>query len=199
MTRRFSAMAVALTFGLAGGLLAVQNQQQQQEPDVEIEVDDAEVQRDTQQQQQREAQQQQQLRSRENLQETRFRQQEQLIHRASALMDLEVKNPAGEDLGQIEDLTITNDGKVEYAAISFGGFVGIGDKLFAVPWEEIQIQRMDDEWVALVNVTEQTLENAQGFDKDNWPNMADEQWRTQNDRAFRTTRQPDRQPVTPRR
>jgi sporulation protein YlmC with PRC-barrel domain len=197
MKTRLFVMAVAATVGVAGGLLAVQNQQpNQQQPDVEIEADDVEIER-----------QQQQQRQRENLQETSRRQQKQIVHRASALIGMEVQNSAGKDLGDIDDLAIGDDGKIEYAAVSFGGFANIGDKLFAVPWDSIQIKQVDpqgDDWVAVmtISVTEQELENAQGFDKENWPNMADPKWKAQNAQTFRTTERPEReleQQPTPRR
>lgn len=193
MTTRIFTLALAATVGLAGALLAVQNQQQQeQQPDVKIEADDVQVER-----------QQQQQRPRQDLQETSGRQQKPLIHRASALIGMEVQNAQGKDLGEINDLAISDqDGKIEYAAVSFGGFAGIGDKLFAVPWDAIQVKLQDpdgDDWIAVMNVSEQTLENAQGFDKDNWPNMADEKWKAQNDRAFRTTERDVEIETTPRR
>lgn len=194
MKARLIVMALSVTVGIAGGLLAVQNQQQEEKPDVDIEAGDVDVEADVQEREQR--------KEREQLRETSLRQDKPLIHRASALIGLEVQNPAGKDLGEIEDLTIDGkSGKVEYAAVSFGGFAGVGDKLFAVPWEAIQIKQMDpsqDEWVAIMDVSEQTLENAQGFDKDNWPNMADERWKMQNDRAFRAA-QRDREATTPQR
>lgn len=194
MKARLIVMALSVTVGIAGGLLAVQNQQQEEKPDVDIEAGDVDVEADVQEREQR--------KEREQLRETSLRQGKSLIHRASALIGLEVQNPAGKDLGEIEDLTIDGkSGKVEYAAVSFGGFAGVGDKLFAVPWEAIQIKQMDpsqDEWVAIMDVSEQTLENAQGFDKDNWPNMADERWKMQNDRAFRAA-QRDREATTPQR
>lgn len=187
MSTRIFAMALAGTIGLAGALLAVQNQQpNQDEPDVEIEV-----------------QEERQQLEREGLQETAKRQQKQLIHRASALIGMEVQNPQGEDLGEIEDLAINDqDGKIAYAAVSFGGFAGIGDKLFAVPWKAVQVKRESadsNDWIAVMNVTEQTLEQARGFNKDSWPDMANEQWKTQNDRAFRTTERDVEIETTPRR
>jgi hypothetical protein len=76
--------------------------------------------------------------------------------------------------------------RIAYAVLSFGGFLGMGDKLFAVPWRSLQFRTSDDgstEYVVL-NVDEKTLAAAQGFDEDNWPNMASRVWRERNDRAF---------------
>jgi hypothetical protein len=74
--------------------------------------------------------------------------------------------------------------------------------LFAIPWDTIQVKQVgdadEDNWVAVVNISQQTLETARGFDQDNWPDMADERWRTENDRLFRTTERSD-ETTTPQR
>lgn len=124
------------------------------------------------------------------------------LFKGSALVGMEVQNPAGKDLGQIHDLAIDwKTGKIEYGAVSFGGFAGVGDKLFAVPWEAFQPKQIgdveDDNWIAILDVDEQTLKNAKGFNEDDWPDMANPRWRSENDRAFRATER-DRQ-ATPRR
>ncbi|MBI1354640.1 MAG: PRC-barrel domain containing protein [Acidobacteria bacterium] len=86
-----------------------------------------------------------------------------------------VVNPAGEDLGKIEELMIdTESGRVGYAVLSFGGFLGMGDKLFAIPWESLQVDMANKRFV--LNVAKERLESAPGFDKDQWPNMADRNW-----------------------
>ncbi|MCO5381646.1 MAG: PRC-barrel domain-containing protein [Methanosarcina barkeri] len=54
---------------------------------------------------------------------------------ASTIKGDKVVNRAGEDLGKIEELMIDlEDGRVAYAVLSFGGFLGMGNKLFAIPW-----------------------------------------------------------------
>lgn len=89
-----------------------------------------------------------------------------------------VKNPQGEDLGKIEDLVIDPDGaRVIYAVLSFGGVLGIGDKLFAIPMSSLD-PTADNKHFTL-NVEKDRLKNAQGFDKKNWPNMADQRWATE--------------------
>lgn len=97
---------------------------------------------------------------------------------AGTLTGDRVRNPAGEDLGKIEEIMIdVQTGRVAYAVLSFGGFLGIGDKLFAVPWQALTLNEADHEFV--MNVDKATLENAPGFDKDNWPDMADPNWGSQ--------------------
>jgi sporulation protein YlmC with PRC-barrel domain len=91
---------------------------------------------------------------------------------ASTLAGDQVRNSAGEDLGKIEEIMIDiPSGRVAYAVLSFGGFLGIGDKLFAVPWSALTIDEGEHQFV--LNVDRQTLEGAPGFDKDNWPDMGD--------------------------
>lgn len=91
-------------------------------------------------------------------------------------MKNDVRNPAGEELGNVEDLMIDlGSGKVEYAVVSFGGILGIGDKYFAVPMEAMSVEK-DDECFVL-NESKDRLENAPGFDKDHWPDQADPKWR----------------------
>lgn len=94
---------------------------------------------------------------------------------ATAITGDQVRNSGGEDLGKIEEVMVDLDsGRVAYVVLSFGGFLGIGDKLFAVPWEALTINSEEHEFV--LNVDKQMLVNAPGFDKDNWPDMADANW-----------------------
>jgi sporulation protein YlmC with PRC-barrel domain len=87
---------------------------------------------------------------------------------ASTIKGDKVVNGAGEDIGKIEELMIDlTDGRVGYAVLSFGGFLGMGDKLFAIPWKAFQPRV--HEHAFLLDVPKETLENAKGFDKDNWP------------------------------
>jgi sporulation protein YlmC with PRC-barrel domain len=91
---------------------------------------------------------------------------------ASTLAGDSVRNSAGEDLGKIEEIMIDiPSGRIAYAVLSFGGFLGIGDKLFAIPWSSLRVDEGDHQFI--LNVDRQTLESAPGFDKDNWPDMAD--------------------------
>ncbi len=94
---------------------------------------------------------------------------------ASTIEGTAVQNAAGEDLGEINELMIDLDkGRIAYAVLSFGGFLGLGDKLFAIPWEALNIGPEGD--VFILNVPREKLDNAPGFDKDNWPDMADSSW-----------------------
>jgi sporulation protein YlmC with PRC-barrel domain len=63
-----------------------------------------------------------------------------------------VVNLGGEDVGEIQEVVIDSAaGRVTYAVMSFGGFLGIGDKLFAVPWVSLKYDRGDDVFVMNAN------------------------------------------------
>jgi hypothetical protein len=94
---------------------------------------------------------------------------------ADTLEGNDVYNSAGEELGSIKDIMIdVPRGRVAYAVLSRGGVLGIGDKLFAIPWGALTLDT--DRKCFVLNVDKETLKNAPGFDKDNWPSMADETW-----------------------
>ena len=88
-----------------------------------------------------------------------------------------VINAAGENLGQIEEIvTDANTGRILYGVLSFGGFLGMGDKLFAIPWRSLQLA--DDGKGFVLNVEKDRLKNATGFAKDRWPDFANEKFAT---------------------
>jgi sporulation protein YlmC with PRC-barrel domain len=95
-----------------------------------------------------------------------------LVLAATALAGDRVRNRAGEDLGRIEEIMLDMPaGHIAYAVLSFGGFLGIGDKLFAVPWKALQIDTGEHKFI--LDIPRRTLETAPGFDKNDWPDMAD--------------------------
>lgn len=90
----------------------------------------------------------------------------------TSLHNTTVVNPQGTTLGSIKDLMVNPvTGTIEYAVLDFGGFLGIGDKLFAVPLQAFTIDRTNERFT--LDVTKERLENAPGFDKDDWPSTAD--------------------------
>ena len=108
-------------------------------------------------------------------------------YRSDDILSLKVKNADGKDLGKINDIVIgSQDGKVRYAALSFGGFLGLGDKLFAIPWQSLRMTESDDELYFVLNVSEQKLENAPGFDADKWPDFANTDVTGQFDKHYQT-------------
>jgi hypothetical protein len=86
----------------------------------------------------------------------------------------EVYNNQGEKLGDIEALMLdVENSRVVYVVLSFGGFVSIANKLFAVPWDALTLELETLETRFILDVEKQHLESAPGFDKDNWPDMSD--------------------------
>ena len=98
-----------------------------------------------------------------------------IVLSASTLKGDKVVNLQGEDMGKIEEIMIDLDrGRIAYAVLSFGGFLGLGDKLFAIPWQAFTV---DTEHKRLVlNANREILVKAPGFDKTNWPDMTDLAW-----------------------
>ncbi len=91
---------------------------------------------------------------------------------ASTAIGDPVVNAQGEDLGKIEEVMLdVHDERIAYAVLSFGGFLGMGNKLFAVPWSALEIDSENHRFV--LDEPKEKLENAPGFDKSDWPDMAD--------------------------
>jgi len=99
--------------------------------------------------------------------------------RASQLQGMTIQNEAGKNLGNVRDIVIDTDrGQVKFMAVAYGGFLGLGSKLFAVPFEAFEFRpaTKDQDAVLLLNLNEEMLRKAPGFDADNWPNMASPQF-----------------------
>ena len=94
---------------------------------------------------------------------------------AGTLSGNDVCNGDGEDLGKVKDFMLDmSDGKISYAVLSFGSFLGMGEKLFAVPWIALTLDT--DKKCFILDVDKDRLKQAPGFDKDHWPDMADQIW-----------------------
>ena len=105
---------------------------------------------------------------------------------ASTLAGNSVRNAAGEDLGKVDEIMIDiPSGRVAYAVLSFGGFLGLGNKLFAVPWSALKVD--EDEKCFVLNADKQSMEKAPGFDKDDWPDMSDPDWGSEIATYYRIT------------
>src|SRR5262245_3980966 len=97
---------------------------------------------------------------------------------ADTLQGDNVVNAAGDDLGEIKAIMLdVMAGKIAYAVLSFGGFLGMGNKLFAIPWSALTLDT--DEKRFILDVPKERLENAPGFDENRWPSMADTTWATE--------------------
>jgi hypothetical protein len=94
---------------------------------------------------------------------------------ADTLIGDSVVNAQEEDLGDIKEIMLDmQTGQVAYAVLAFGGFLGMGEKLFAVPWQALHLDTVNKRMV--LNVDKERLKNAPGFDKDAWPDMSDVNW-----------------------
>lgn len=87
---------------------------------------------------------------------------------ASTLIGDAIVNPAGEKLGELKDIVLdTAKGEIVYAVMASGGVLGMGEKLFAVPWHALRIQGHNENLV--LDADPDRLKSAPGFDKDHWP------------------------------
>jgi sporulation protein YlmC with PRC-barrel domain len=94
---------------------------------------------------------------------------------ADTLTGDDVRNGADEKLGEITDIMLdVPTGRVAYAVMSVGGVLGVGNKLFAIPWSAMQLDTASK--CFRLNVAKERFDEAPGFDKDHWPSMADQRW-----------------------
>jgi len=106
---------------------------------------------------------------------------------AHTLLGEDVYNQEDEDLGDIKEIMLDmRTGEVAYAVLAFGGFLGMGEKLFAVPWKALTLDTGNKRFI--LNASKEQLKNAPGFDKDNWPDMADPTWVQEIDTFYSPTR-----------
>jgi len=90
--------------------------------------------------------------------------------KASNLIGKRVQSTEGKKLGDVKDLVINPvEGDIQYVVLDFGGFLGLGDKYFAVPWDALQLT--EDQKAVVLDVSKKDLKQAPGFDKNNWPDL----------------------------
>ena len=95
--------------------------------------------------------------------------------RVDKIIGAKVINLEGKNIGTIDTLVIDIDtGSIEYAALEFGGFLGFGDKLFAVPWQSLA--PVPVEGIFILDQSKAKLEKAPGFDRNDWPDIGDKRW-----------------------
>jgi len=94
---------------------------------------------------------------------------------AHTLLGEDVYNGQDEKLGDIKEFMLDmNTGNVAYAVLSYGGVLGIGEKLFAVPWHALRLDTVNKRFG--LDIDKDRLKTAPGFDKDDWPDMTDQSW-----------------------
>jgi sporulation protein YlmC with PRC-barrel domain len=110
---------------------------------------------------------------------------------ADTLIGNDVVNHMDEDLGDIKEIMLDmKSGKIAYAVLSFGGFMGMGDKLFAIPWDALMLDTQNKCFV--LNVAKERLEAAPGFNREDWPDMNDPSWQNQIKSFYDTNQSGDR-------
>ncbi|MBR8222028.1 PRC-barrel domain-containing protein [Burkholderia ambifaria] len=81
----------------------------------------------------------------------------------------------GDDIGKVTNIMLdVRSGRIAYAVVSSGGFLGIGGKLLAVPWNVLTLDA--ERHCFVLAVSTERVREAPGFDKDHWPTMADSIW-----------------------
>ncbi len=96
---------------------------------------------------------------------------------AETLTGNDVANTIGESVGDIKGIMLdVRTGRIAYAVLAVGGFLGIGEKLFAIPWSALTLDTHNKRFI--LDVSKERLAQAPGFDKDNWPSMSDMHWAT---------------------
>ncbi len=101
---------------------------------------------------------------------------------AAELIGADLHGMDGQDLGAVDDLVVGRDGKASYLIVSHGGFLGIGKKQIAVPFDVAKIS--EDRDVVFINATDESLEKAPSFDRDDRSWLSDEKWRMTNDEYY---------------
>ena len=100
------------------------------------------------------------------------------IMAASSFEGETVVNPQGETIGEIEEIMLdVRGGRIAYVVLAVGGFLGIAEKYFAIPWHAFTMDTDNHRFI--LDVDKERLKNAPGFDKDHWPAMADQSWALQ--------------------
>ena len=95
----------------------------------------------------------------------------------------DIYNFQDEKVGSVEEIMIDlEQGKVAYAVMAAGGFLGMGERYFAVPWPSLKVDEANKR--LLLDVNKERLEQAEGFDKNNWPDMTSPEFKSRADRSF---------------
>jgi sporulation protein YlmC with PRC-barrel domain len=94
---------------------------------------------------------------------------------ASRIIGEAVVNRQDENLGKIHELVFdAKEGRLAYAVLSFGGFMGMGNKLFALPWKTLEFATTENKLI--LNVDKEKLKAAPGFEANAMPDFADRTW-----------------------
>ena len=115
-----------------------------------------------------------------------------LPRRVSEILKTIVENRHGEKLGTIQDFIVGVDGRLKYAILSHGGFLGIGDVLIPIPFDSLMAGR--EKGTVVLDIDKQTLEKSLNFETKTWPDFTSAEWEEKIDRYFAAYAAGARQP-----
>ena len=102
-------------------------------------------------------------------------------HRVGKIIGSEVRNKSGDKIGDVRDLVVDDKGTIKLAIVSTSGFLGVGDRLHAVPWDVLALGPKDDH---ILDIDKAHLQAAPGFTSKTWPNLGDDRWLADNRRYY---------------
>jgi sporulation protein YlmC with PRC-barrel domain len=104
---------------------------------------------------------------------------------AADVVGADVRNMKNEDLGEIQDVVMDpRTGELSYAILAHGGFLGLGENQIAVPWQQLKVTDSSEAPVFVLNISDETLDEAPSFDRDSWAEIDNNEWRQSNDRFY---------------
>lgn len=110
--------------------------------------------------------------------------QQQRLYRGTRIIGSTVRDAKDKKIGVIKDLVLDSQrGEIAYAAVSFGGVMGVGEQYHAIPWTALEPS--DDGRFYVLRVDKETISRAPAFDKARWPDVTDGAWRAETDRYWR--------------
>ena len=102
-------------------------------------------------------------------------------HRVGKIIGSEVRNKSGDKIGDVRDLVVDDKGTIKLAIVSTSGFLGVGDRLHAVPWDVLALGPKDDH---ILDIDKAHLQATPGFTSKTWPNLGDDRWLADNRRYY---------------
>lgn len=111
-------------------------------------------------------------------------------YQSKNVIGMRVRNSSKDDLGSLEEIVVDIDsGKIAYAVLSFNGFFGFVEKFFAIPWDEFTLKHDEDESYFILDTDRDKLAVLPGFDKKDWPDMANANWDAELDQHYQSGEQ----------
>lgn len=155
-----------ITIGTLAALTAFAPQVQSQDADVEVKTDLPRVETETEIKRDKDVD----IDARADTSIEADQKKVMRVNKASGLLGMEVRNQENQKLGQIKDLVMDfSSGKVSYAVMAVGGFLGVGEKLIAIPPSAFSVSKQ--EGYLTLNADQTKIEAAPGFAATSWPSV----------------------------